>query len=172
MDAGNAVTRTESDLMDIGSSTAAAASSTPSLGWFLELAAGERVITDSLAVNGVIYFGTFNPTGTATTNRPCSNPDRCSLPQGVPRFYRVLYSTGDPYLGSDRGETQSHAMFLSEPVFFLSYDQHGQIVFSTENTIKSETARGGGASTLRKTANRVRSPPSNRIRASATEPTR
>jgi hypothetical protein len=68
---------------------------------------------------------------------------------GVPRFYRVLYATGDPYLGSDRGETQSHAMFLSEPVFFLSYDQHGEIVFSTENTIKSETAHGGGTSTLR-----------------------
>jgi Tfp pilus tip-associated adhesin PilY1 len=149
VDAGNTVTRTESDLMDIVSSTAATASSTPALGWFLELTAGERVITDSLAVNGVVYFGTFNPTGPATTNRPCSNPDRCSVPMGVPRFYRVLYATGDPYLGSDRGETQSHAMFLSEPVFFLSYDQHGEIVFSTENTIKSETAHGGGTSTLR-----------------------
>ena len=149
VDTGNTVTRTESDLMDIASATAAAASSAPTLGWFLELAAGERVITDSLAVNGVIYFGSFNPVSPATANRPCSNPDRCSSATGIPRFYRVRYSTGDPYLGSDRGETQQSAIFVSEPVFFLSYDQHGQIVFSTENTIKSETAPGGGTSTLR-----------------------
>jgi len=149
VDTGNTVTRTESDLMDIASATAAAASSAPTLGWFLELAAGERVITDSLAVNGVIYFGSFNPVSPATANRPCSNPDRCSQATGIPRFYRVRFSTGDPYLGSDRGETQQNAIFVSEPVFFLSYDQHGQIVFSTENTIKSETAPGGGSSTLR-----------------------
>ena len=149
VDTGNTVTRTESDLTDIASATAAAASSAPTLGWFLELAAGERVITDSLAVNGVIYFGSFNPVSPATANRPCSNPDRCSSATGIPRFYRVRYSTGDPYLGSDRGETQQSAIFVSEPVFFLSYDQHGQIVFSTENTIKSETAPGGGTSTLR-----------------------
>jgi Tfp pilus tip-associated adhesin PilY1 len=149
VDTGNTVTRTESDLAHIASSTAAPATSISATGWYLELAAGERVITDSLAVNGVIYFGTFNPVGPAASNRPCSNPDRCGIPSGISRFYRVLFSSGDAYLGSDRGETQPHAMFLSEPVFFLSYDQHGQIVFSTENSIKSENARGGGTSTLR-----------------------
>jgi hypothetical protein len=149
VDTGNTVTRTESDLIGIPSPTSAAAASASDRGWFLQLAAGERVITDSLAVNGVVYFGTFNPIGPAAANRPCSNPDRCTLPTGAPRFYRVLYSTGDPYVGSDRGETQAHATFLSEPVFFLSYDQHGEIVFSTENTIKSESARGGGSSSLR-----------------------
>ncbi|MGI0149358.1 MAG: pilus assembly protein, partial [Thermoplasmata archaeon] len=157
-DRGNAVTRTESDLMNIVSSTAAAVSSVPANGWFLELVPGERLITDTLVVNGVIYFGTFNPISSASAARSCSNGDRCELPTGAPRFYRVLYATGNPYLGSDRGEAQPDATFLSEPVFYMSKDQQGTIVFSTENTIKKENARQGSQTTVRSWKEMTRRP--------------
>jgi Tfp pilus tip-associated adhesin PilY1 len=158
VDEGNTVTRTESDLMDIASPTAAAASSVPENGWYLELLPGERLITDSLAVSGVLYFGTFTPVDMSGPIRTCSNGGRCSLPTGKPRFYRVAHMTGDPYLGSDRGEAQADATFLSEPVFYMSKDQQGEIVFSTENTIKKENARESRKTSVRSWKEKSRRP--------------
>ncbi len=158
VDRGNVVTRTEADLLDIPSPTAPNASTTPVNGWFLELLNGERVITDSLAVNGVIFFSTFNPTPAGTSTNPCANGVRCSTVFGAPRFYRVLYATGNPYLGTDRGEAQANAMFLSEPVYFLSRDQQGSILFSTENYMRKENAPGGRRTTIKSWKERSRRP--------------
>ena len=50
---------------------------------------GERVITDSLAVQGVIFFSTFNPIPTGVTRDACNNLIRCEMARGLPRIYRV-----------------------------------------------------------------------------------
>ena len=82
--------------------------------------------------------------GSITGNPGCSNVVRCSTPGGVSRFCGVLYATGNAYLGAtDRGAAQPFATFLSEPVFFLSADQRGNIVFTSENSVTKQPAPGG-----------------------------
>lgn len=147
VDTANTATRTESDLLDIASSTAAAATSAPANGWFLELSNGERVITDSISINGVIFVSTFNPNpGVAPA---CSNITTC-IPTGAARQYRLLYATGNAYLGeSDRGQTQPNATFLSAPIFFISGDQQGQILYTTDNSVNMGAAPGGRKITVK-----------------------
>jgi hypothetical protein len=64
----------------------------------------------------------------------------------VARFYSVDYATGNAYLGasgSDRGAAQPNAGFFSDPVFFMSADQSGNIVFTTENSVTKQAAPSG-----------------------------
>jgi hypothetical protein len=70
----------------------------------------------------------------------------------------VLYSTGNPYLGTDRGETQTQGAFLSEPVYFQSKDQQGNIFYTTENTVKTESAPGGKKTSVKGWKERSRRP--------------
>jgi Tfp pilus tip-associated adhesin PilY1 len=142
IDDSNAVTRTEADLLSIASSTAAAASSVPTKGWFLQLATGERLITDSLAVQGIVFFSTFDPTPGGTPGNPCSNGVRCTGPIGVARFYRVRYATGDAYTGSDRGETQQSASFLTNPIFYSSARQEARVIYTSDNEVKITAVPG------------------------------
>jgi type IV pilus assembly protein PilY1 len=142
IDDSNAVTRTEADLLSIASSTAAAASSVPTKGWFLQLATGERLITDSLAVQGIVFFSTFDPTPGGTPGNPCSNGVRCTGPIGLARFYRVRYATGDPYTGSDRGETQQSASFLTNPIFYSSARQEARVIYTSDNEVKITAVPG------------------------------
>jgi Tfp pilus tip-associated adhesin PilY1 len=158
VDRGNTSTLTESDLYDITSSTAPGTTTVPANGWLLELAKGERVITDSISINGVIFFTTYNPAVAGTGTNPCGNGIKCNLGAGTARIYRVLYSTGNPYLGSDRGETQAQGSFLSEPVYFQSKDQQGNIFFTTENTVKTENAPGGKKTSVKGWKERSRRP--------------
>jgi type IV pilus assembly protein PilY1 len=148
VDTANTATRTESDLLDIASSTAAAATSAPAKGWFLELSNGERIITDSISINGVVFFSTFNPKPAAAGDA-CSNTTTC-IPTGEARQYRVLYATGNPYLGaSDRGTTQPNATFLSAPVFFISKNQQGQLLYTTDNSVNMGAAPTGRKITVK-----------------------
>jgi hypothetical protein len=160
VDKANTVTRTESDLYDIPSSND---TNTPPIippsGWFIELACGERVITDSISVSGVLFFSTFNPSTAQSGSGPCSNPAKCgSLATGTARLFRVFYSTGNPYLGSDRAETQQYGAFLSEPIYFQSSDQTGNIMYTTENTVKTEKAPGGKKTVVKSWKERSRRP--------------
>ena len=150
VDNNNVVTRTEADLLDIASPTAASATTSPANGWFLELNAGERVITNTLVISGAMFFSTFNPNQSGGSTPSCNNTTKCSTPAGTDRFYGLLYSTGNAYLGaSDRGATQSYAGFLTDPVFFLSSDHRGNIIFSTANSVKKEAAPSGRKITIK-----------------------
>jgi Tfp pilus tip-associated adhesin PilY1 len=149
LDDSNQVTRTEADLLSIPSSTSPKASAPAPHGWYLNLAPGERMITDSLAVKGVIFFSTFNPKPAGASTGSCPNPPRCGNLGGTARFYSLLYSSGDPYLGSDRGETQPNATFLTNPVFFTSADQQGHIFYTSDNTVNIKPVPGGTKTTVK-----------------------
>jgi Tfp pilus tip-associated adhesin PilY1 len=147
------------DLLDITSPTAAGVTTAPVNGWFLELNLGERVNADMLTVGGVIFFTTFNPLAAGNPTNTCAqNSPDCGLANGTARLYRVFYSTGNPYLGSDRGETQQFGGFLSEPVYFQAQDQSGNVIYTTENTVKKETAPGGKKTAVKSWKERSRRP--------------
>ncbi|MGE5275500.1 MAG: pilus assembly protein [Acidobacteriota bacterium] len=149
LDNSNQVTRTEADLLEIPSSTSPSASSPAPNGWYLKFAPGERVITDSLAIKGVIYFSTFNPNPAGASLGSCSNPLRCGDLGGTARFYSLLYANGDPYSGNDRGETQPNATFLTNPIFFTSGDQQGHIFYTSDNTVNIKPIPGGIKTTVK-----------------------
>ena len=131
VDAGNTVTRTESDLLDIASPTAAAASTVPAKGWMLELINGERVVGDTLTASGIIRFPAFNPTSTASAGDACSNVSKCSSAAGTSRLYQVLYTNGNAYpAGStDRGQTQSGATFITAETGYIGGTGEGAGLF-------------------------------------------
>jgi len=159
IDKTNTLTRTESDLYDITSPTAASTTTMPPNGWFLELNLGERMNADILTANGVIFFTTFNPLAAGNPTNTCSqNSPDCGLANGTARLYRVFYSTGNPYLGSDRGETQQFGGFLSKPVYFQSHDQQGNVIFTTENTVRKENAPTPRRSSVKSWKERSRRP--------------
>jgi Tfp pilus tip-associated adhesin PilY1 len=160
IDTGNNSTVFESTpLLDITSPTAAGVTTAPINGWFLELNLGERINADSLTVGSVIFFTTFNPLEALGPGNPCAqNTPECGLAAGTARLYRVFYNTGNPYLGSDRGETQLQGGFLSEPVYFQSRDQEGNLIYTTENTVKKESAPGGKKTTVKSWKERSRRP--------------
>jgi Tfp pilus tip-associated adhesin PilY1 len=149
IDDSNTVTRTEADLLNIPSSTAAAATSVPTKGWYLQFAAGERLITDSLAVQGIVFFSTFDPTANGTPGNPCSNGVRCNGAIGTARFYRVRYATGDAFQGSDRGETQANAIFLTNPVFYTSAQQQARVIYTSDNEVKITNVPGGTKTSIK-----------------------
>jgi len=158
VDRNNSVTRTEADLLDIVSPTAASVTTAPDNGWFLQFALGERVNADPLATGGVVYFTTFNPLAALSGSNPCAATPECGLASGSARLYRVFYGTGNPYLGTDRGESQQFGGFLSEPVYFQSQDQQGNLMYTTENTVKKEKAPGGKKTTLKSWKEKSRRP--------------
>ncbi len=149
IDDSNSTTRTETDLLNIPSPTAPASTTVPTKGWYLEFVKGERMITDSLAIQGVIFFSTFNPIPAGVTRDVCNNLVKCANQRGAARFYKVKYSTGDPYSGTDRGETQQYASFLTNPVFYTSADQQAHVIFTSDNEVKIETVPGGSRTTVK-----------------------
>ncbi|HZI65477.1 MAG TPA: PilC/PilY family type IV pilus protein, partial [Thermoanaerobaculia bacterium] len=159
VDRGNTTTLAEGDLLDIASPTAPGVTVAPTNGWFLQLPLGERLNADGLAAGGIVFFPTFNPLAGLSLSNPCANNSpECGLAQGTARLYRVFYSTGNPYLGSDRGQTQELGGFLSEPVYFQSRDQQGNIVYTTENTVKTEDAPGSKKTSIKSWKERSRRP--------------
>ena len=142
VDKANTSTRTEDDLYKITSSTAASTTTVPANGWLIELAKGERVITDALAISGVIFFPTFNPNATAPPPGTCTNANKCGTSVGIARLYRMLHTNGNPYLGSDRAADQPFGAFLSKPVPFQSKDQEMKTIITTPNTVSIDDAPG------------------------------
>ena len=149
IDDSNTTTRTESDLLNIPYSTAPVATTVPTRGWYLEFVKGERLITDSLALKGVILFSTFNPIPSATVRDGCNNIVKCTNQRGAARVYKVKYSTGDPYSGSDRGETQQYANFLTNPVPFQAADQQTNVIFTSDNEVTILPVPGGTKTNLK-----------------------
>ena len=158
VDKANTSTRTESDLYDITSSTAASTTTVPANGWFIELALGERIITDAISISGVIIFPTFNPNAAAPPPGTCTNPSKCGPSAGSARLYQVFYSTGNPYLGSDRGVTEQFGGFLSQPVPFQSKDQSMNYIITTPNDVKIPDAPGDKKTSIKGWKERSRRP--------------
>jgi type IV pilus assembly protein PilY1 len=150
-------TSPDPDFVDITNVTSLATA--PAKGWFLQLPLGERINADVLTIGTVIYFTTFNPLAASNPANTCAqNTPECGLANGGARLYRVFYTTGNPYLGSDRFQIQPYAGFLSEPVYFQSQDQQGNIIYTTENTVKKERAPGGKKTTVKSWKERSRRP--------------
>ena len=59
---------------------------------------------------------------------------------------------------SKRGSTQTQGSFLSEPVYFQSKDQQGNIFYTTENTVKTENAPGSKKTAIKGWRERSRRP--------------
>ena len=132
VDTANSTTRTESSpgLLDIGSPTAASTTSVPAAGWFLELVNGERVVGDALALGGIIRFPTFNPAATTPSSDACLNVSKCQSAAGLSRHYDVSYKNGNPMLGSDRGQDQENATFITGDTGYLSESGANDIFWS------------------------------------------
>jgi hypothetical protein len=64
-------------------------------------------------------------------------------------LYTIKYSTGDPYVGSDRGETQPNATFLTNPVFYMSADQQSHVIYTCDNCVKTKNVPGGTKTTVK-----------------------
>jgi Tfp pilus tip-associated adhesin PilY1 len=159
VDRNNSTTLTESDLLDIVSPTAASVTTAPVNGWFMEMVKGERMNADILTVSGVIFFTTFNPLAAGNPANTCTgNAPDCGLANGTARLYRVFYNTGNPYLGSDRGQTQPFGGFLSEPVYFQAQDESGNIIYTNENTVTREGAPSTKRTTVKSWKERSRRP--------------
>jgi hypothetical protein len=134
------VTESTSGLLRIASSTAVASTSTPAVGWYLLLGTstatlGERVITDSLAVNKYIYFFTESPAA-GTTGGSCPPPTTCTIRGGLVRRYTLYYANGNTLPpATDRASMVVNASFATNPIFYVSADQSGNIAFTTNHGV-------------------------------------
>src|SRR2546428_12194509 len=97
----NGVALTETDLADVTSANATAAS-----GWFFRLGANEKVLAAGNVFNMIAYFSTFTPTSTAT----------CETGFGTAKLYAVQvktgyaaidFTTGDALASTDSSKTRS-----------------------------------------------------------------
>ncbi len=76
----------ESDLVDVTSNPYQNTSATIANGWYLTLAAGEKVVGNAITVFGTTYFGTNRPTPPA--------PGVCASNLGEAKFYAVGFEAG------------------------------------------------------------------------------
>jgi Tfp pilus tip-associated adhesin PilY1 len=142
VDKANTQTVTESTtgLLQISSSSAPNATTTPTAGWYLLLGTtnatlAERVITDSLAVNKYIYFFTQSPAAGATAGS-CPPPSTCIVTGGVVRRYTLYYANGNTLApATDRAVTVPNATFATNPIFYVSADESGNVAFTTNHGV-------------------------------------
>ncbi len=76
----------ESDLVDVTSNPYQNTTATIANGWYLTLAAGEKVVGNAITVFGTTYFGTNRPTPPA--------PGVCASNLGEAKFYAVGFEAG------------------------------------------------------------------------------
>jgi type IV pilus assembly protein PilY1 len=80
-------------------------------GWFITLATGEKVIGNALALNGVVFFNTNQPSQTADAS--------CVANLGIARQYEVDFLTAGAANGTsaaDRSTVHAGGGFLPSPV--------------------------------------------------------
>ncbi|MGQ0653175.1 MAG: pilus assembly protein [Betaproteobacteria bacterium] len=108
---------TTQDLIQVGTPAeraAAAASLAAAKGWYITLAAGEKVVTSSTSVAGIVSFNTNRPTPPA--------PNSCTSNLGEARLYAVDYRTGAAVIGdgsltvADRYTLQAGGGYPPSPV--------------------------------------------------------
>jgi hypothetical protein len=128
------LSESSSGMQQIASSTAPVLTTVPTTGWYLMLATGgERLITDSVAVNGLLYFSTYAPNSVSSSGSDsCRNPPVCGQGAGVSRFYTAYSTTGNPLVGAtDRGSTIANTDFLTNPIFYVSGNMQGNVAYMT-----------------------------------------
>jgi hypothetical protein len=134
------VTESTSGLLRIASSTAGSATTSPAVGWYLLLGTtnatkAERVITDSLAINKYIYFFTETPPPSAAGGT-CPPPSTCNVVAGTVRQYTLFYANGNALPpATDRAATVVNASFATNPIFYISADQSGNVAFTTNHGV-------------------------------------
>jgi len=134
------VTESTTGLLRIAKSADANVTTNPTAGWYLLLGTttaskAERVITDSLAVNKYIYFFTQSPPPN-TLSGTCPPPSKCNAVAGTVRQYTVYYANGNMTLtATDRAATVVNASFATNPIFYVSGDQSGNVAFTTNHGV-------------------------------------
>lgn len=114
--------------------------SNPTAGWYLLLGTtnatkAERVITDSLAVNKYIYFFTESPPPSGSGGT-CPPPSTCNVVAGTVRQYTMYYANGNALPPStDRANLVANASFATNPIFYVSADQSGNVAFTTNHGV-------------------------------------
>ena len=131
-------------MLRIASSSAANSTTTPAAGLYLLLGTstatlGERVITDSLAVNKYIYVFTQSPAA-GTSGGACPPPSTCTIRGGLVRQLTLFYANGNTLpSATDRAATVANASFATNPIFYVSADQSGNIAFTTNHGVFQPT---------------------------------
>jgi hypothetical protein len=134
------VTESTSGLLRIASTTAGSVTTTPAVGWYLLLGTSnatkaERVITDSLAINKYIYFFTETPPPSAAGGS-CPPPSTCNVVAGTVRQYTLFYANGNALPpATDRAAVVVNASFATNPIFYISADQSGNVAFTTNHGV-------------------------------------
>jgi hypothetical protein len=142
VDKANTQTVTESTtgLQKIATSSSANVTTNPSAGWYLLLGTststlGERVITDSLATGNYIYFFTQSP-ASGSPGGTCPPPTTCKVVGGLVLQYTMYYANGNYAPGAtDRAATVPNASFATNPIFYVSADQSGNVAFTTNHGV-------------------------------------
>jgi type IV pilus assembly protein PilY1 len=109
-------------------------------GWYINLAAGEKVLATGIVFYKVYYITTFTP----DSSDPC-------VPGGTARVYGLYYRTGlaVSQLGfsSDDGRSQEIGGGIpSKPVIVIT-DEETKVIFSVGSTLQDDEGGGGGGST-------------------------
>jgi Tfp pilus tip-associated adhesin PilY1 len=134
------VTESTSGLLRIASSTAVSVTTTPTVGWYLLLGTtnatkAERVITDSLAINKYVYFFTQSPPPSGSVGN-CPPPSTCNPVGGLVRRYTLYYANGNALPpATDRANLVANASFATNPIFYVSADQSGNVAFTTNHGV-------------------------------------
>ncbi|MGN7612955.1 hypothetical protein ACQZV8_12820 [Magnetococcales bacterium HHB-1] len=79
----------------------------PYVGWYIELAGGEKVVSGSVTVNGVAFFNTHQPTTATIEDYDCSSD------LGIARQYQVYFETAAA-VGDRSGDGEINAMDRAE----------------------------------------------------------
>lgn len=125
-DRNNATTLREADLTRLPETVNTAQTTSPN-GWFLPFAdrGGERMITNPIALQGVLYFATFSPYPAGVGEGPCLQGTNCSQTVGKSKFYMVSAWNGNPPPGeTDRGTIVPDTDFVTSPI---AYEAGGRI---------------------------------------------
>jgi len=127
----------ESDLVDVTDPAATAPDLNADQGWYIGLAAGEKVLGEGTVFYKTLYITTFTP-----------NDDPC-LPGGIGKLYALNYKTGEAVLDFDddgdvERSTEIGGGIPSEPVTIITEDSQ-KLFISTGSTNPDAESEESGA---------------------------
>jgi type IV pilus assembly protein PilY1 len=100
-------------------------------GWYVEMAAGEKVLGEAITFKGAVIFSSFTPSG--------GSGGGCGADLGVSRLYALSQQFGTPALDLDDGASQKlvHSGIAPRPVIIYREGGAKTIAIGTE-TIEDE----------------------------------
>jgi Tfp pilus tip-associated adhesin PilY1 len=125
-DTHTSTTLEESDLVDVTDPAATLPDLSVDQGWYIQMAAGEKVLAEGMVFYKTLYITTFTP-----NNDPC-------LPGGVGKLYALHYSTGEAvlYFG-EASKTRSVSIgggIPSKPVIVITEETPPKLFISVGST--------------------------------------